>query len=92
MKMTLAGAICATVIVLGGPTVATATTPIMKMRKISAAEKIARRCWWRHGVRHCSRVYGYRSYGYGRAEDYPTGSTRWWQQMDREGRGGRGRY
>jgi hypothetical protein len=40
----------------------------------SAAEKAAyRRCWWRHGVRHCRWVYddygywdnGYYGYGYG---------------------------
>jgi hypothetical protein len=68
----------------------------------SNAESVARRCWWRHGVRHCQRygVYGYsgqRYYGYSGGysgphypEAYPTGSTRWWQEMDRAGRGGRG--
>ena len=95
----LAGGLCANLVVLGGPTVATAATPVMKIGEVSAAEKVAQRCWWRNGVRHCSRVYGYgrdygygSDYGYGRAEDYPTGSSRWWRQMDREGRGGRGAY
>lgn len=63
-------------------------------------EKVAaRRCWWRHGERHCTyrrarpRVYGYRYYGYGRPhpEAFPTGSTAWWRAMDYEGRGGHGR-
>lgn len=57
-----------------------------------------RRCWWRHGHRHC-RWYdapyrGHRGYGYYYGptlpEAYPVGSSRWWQEMDREDRGGRG--
>jgi hypothetical protein len=62
-----------------------------------------RRCWWQGGNRHC-RWYGapYRGYGsypypgggyyYGPTlpEAYPAGSSRWWQEMDREDRGGRG--
>jgi hypothetical protein len=62
----------------------------------SAAQEVAyRRCWWRYGERHC-RWSGprYRSYGYYGPlypEAYPTGSRRWWQEMDREDRGGRGR-
>jgi len=60
------------------------------------AQPIAyRRCWWQDGSRHCRR-YGsaYRGYGYYGPlypEAYPTGSRRWWQEMDREDRGGRGR-
>jgi hypothetical protein len=56
-------------------------------------EKVAARCWWRNGRRHCS--YGYRSYRrsqyreYGFPENYRSGSTRWWQEMDRQERGGR---
>jgi hypothetical protein len=50
-------------------------------------EKAAATCWWRKGKRRCS--YGYRTYGY--PEAYRTGSGRWWGEMDREGRGGRGR-
>jgi hypothetical protein len=55
------------------------------------AEPVARRCWWRNGVRHCQRyrVYGYSGPHY--PEAYRTGSSRWWQEMDREDRGGRGR-
>ena len=56
----------------------------------TAVESVAyRRCWWEYGVRRCARVYGY---GPRRAEDYRTGSGRWWRQMDREGRGGRGTF
>ena len=62
-----------------------------------------RRCWWRNGHRHCRwydapyRGYGYYPYRgdgyyYGPTlpEAYPVGSSRWWQEMDREDRGGRG--
>jgi len=64
------------------------------------AENVAyRRCWWHNGHRHCRgdgyrgyRGYGYRGY-YGPLypEAYRTGSSRWWQEMDRDDRGGRGR-
>ena len=56
-----------------------------------------RRCWWQDGRRHCHRYgspyrgYGYRYYGPMLPEAYRTGSSRWWQEMDREDRGGRGR-
>jgi hypothetical protein len=59
-----------------------------------------RRCWWQGGQRHCRgygsayrgyRGYGYRYYGPLYPEAYRTGSSRWWQEMDREDRGGRGR-
>ena len=69
----------------------------------SKAQKVAyRRCWWRDGRRHCrwydapNRGYGYYPYRggyyYGPTlpEAYPVGSSRWWQEMDREDRGGRG--
>jgi hypothetical protein len=62
------------------------------------AESIAyRRCWWQGGQRHCRwvgsgyRGYGYRYYGPLYPEAYRTGSSRWWQEMDRDDRGGRGR-
>lgn len=52
-------------------------------------------CSWRRGERRCfwvrsgPRVYGY--YGRPRPEAFRTGSTRWWREMDYEGRGGHGR-
>ena len=60
-------------------------------------EKAARRCWWRGGTRYCRkyagrRLYGYRTrraYGVHEPEAYPTGSARWWQEMDRQDRRGR---
>jgi hypothetical protein len=65
-------------------------------------DKIAsRRCWWRNGVRRCRwvRTYGYRPTYRGRGYDgphypeaYRTGSQRWWQEMDRQDRGGRGGF
>jgi hypothetical protein len=62
----------------------------------SGVQSIAyRRCWWRHGVRHCRRYrgrgYGYRQWRPRDPEAYPTGSSYWWQEMDRQDRGGRGR-
>ena len=63
----------------------------------SAAQDVAYRCWWRYGQRHCRgsgphyRGYGYRYYGPLYPEAYRTGSGRWWQEMDRDDRGGRGR-
>src|SRR4249920_585962 len=53
----------------------------------SNVEKTAAKCWWRNGKRRCA--YGYRVYGY--PEYYRTGTGRWWTEMDREQRGGRGR-
>ena len=66
------------------------------------ALSVAYRCYWRGGHRHCRwygsrhrgpgyRGYGYRYYGPLYPEAYRTGSSRWWQEMDREDRGGRGR-
>jgi hypothetical protein len=61
------------------------------------AQPIAyRRCWWQGGSRHCRYGSPYRGYGYRYdgplyPEAYRTGSSRWWQEMDREDRGGRGR-
>jgi hypothetical protein len=55
----------------------------------SSIEKAAQRCFWRGGQRHCASgaFRGYREYGF--PEDYRTGSSRWWEEMDREGMGGR---
>jgi len=57
-------------------------------------EEIAtRRCYWLNGVRYCQLYRSPRAYGYDGPhypEAYPTGSTRWWQEMDRQDRGGRG--
>lgn len=57
------------------------------LRADTANVEKAATCWWRHGKRRCA--YGYRVYGY--PEYYRTGTRRWWTEMDREGRGGRGR-
>jgi uncharacterized protein YodC (DUF2158 family) len=49
-----------------------------------------RRCRWFDGHRVCRwyRSPSVRRYGY--PEDYKTGSSDWWQEMDRTDRGGRG--
>ena len=75
-------------------------TAAIALAGTQAKQEVAyRRCWRRNGERHC-RWYGspYRGngygYGYSRGPTYPeayrTGSSRWWQEMDREDRGGRG--
>ena len=55
----------------------------------SSIEKVAQRCFWRGGQRHCASdaFRRYREYGF--PQDYRTGSSRWWEEMDREGMGGR---
>jgi hypothetical protein len=55
----------------------------------SSMEKAAQRCSWRGGQRHCASdaLRGYREYGF--PQDYRTGSRHWWEEMDREGMGGR---
>jgi len=60
----------------------------------SSVEQASKRCWSYRGVRHCDRTRrngsrsGYRVHNI--PEAYPTGSSRWWQEMDRQDRGGRG--
>lgn len=50
--------------------------------------------YYHRGYSYGPRVYGYYNDGYsGRGyyrdpDNYRTGSSRWWQQMDRQGRGG----
>jgi len=61
-------------------------------------EQVAyRRCWWRHGERHCrwtgsgNRIY---RYGAGSPDDYRVGTAEWYRAMERDGRlnrPGRGR-
>jgi hypothetical protein len=61
-----------------------------KSTEPSSIENAAQRCYWRGGKRHCASdaFRGYRENGF--PEDYRTGSSRWWGEMDREGMGGRG--
>ena len=42
-------------------------------------------CWGRH----CGYSYGPRYHTHGFPNHYRTGSNHWWNEMDREGRGGR---
>ena len=60
----------------------------------SAVETVAyRRCFWvkvdGERERVCRWYRSPREYGY--PENYRTGSSNWWQEMDRTDRGGRGR-
>jgi hypothetical protein len=60
-----------------------------KSTEPSSIENAAQRCFWRGGQRHGASdgFRGYREYGI--PQDYRTGSSRWWEEMDREGMGGR---
>jgi hypothetical protein len=101
-RLALFGIFSAASLALGTP--AGQAAPSASLAKTMAAvgaqakpETIAyRRCWLRNGQRYCRwyespyRGYGYRYYGPTIPEAYPTGSSRWWQEMDREDRGGRG--
>ena len=74
---------------MGAMTIAAQAAPTSGATPLRAQtsnlEKAAASCWWRNGKRRCAyRVYGHSQY-------YRTGSGRWWTEMDREGRGGRGR-
>ncbi len=72
----------------------------VEARTVTAIEQAAyRRCTWRNGARVCrrgvQRPYAYRgepsygfSYGNPTPESLPTGSTAWWEAMERWGRTG----
>lgn len=49
----------------------------------------SRRCWRQHGHRHCNWNGYYSAREYGFPENYRTGSSNWWAEMDRTDRGGR---
>jgi len=55
----------------------------------SGIEMAAQRCFWRGGQRQCASDSFRRHREYGFPQDYRTGSSRWWEEMDREGMGGR---
>jgi hypothetical protein len=84
------------------PAAALAGLAALEGRISPAVHQVAdRRCGPGQGGRHCRRAkprrqaeprqreqgYGY-SYGTPRAEFYATGSSSWWQAMEREGRTG----
>lgn len=80
---------------MGAMTIAAQAAPIGGTEALRAGtsdiEKAATTCWRRHGRKHCVYAYGPRYRVYGFPEKYRAGSGRWWNEMDREERGGRGR-
>jgi hypothetical protein len=88
--MTAAGAAAASLITVGAHAAPmTAATGVAS----STVEQIARRCWIQNGVRYCDRSSRTNGSGYrvrNIPEAYPTGSKYWWEEMDRQNRGGRG--
>jgi hypothetical protein len=66
-------------------------TPELGAAVPSAVETVAyRRCVWIDGNRICRWYRSPRVREYGFPENYRTGSSSWWQEMDRTDRGGRG--
>jgi hypothetical protein len=60
---------------------------------VAFVDQSIRRCWVQNGVRYCNRLRNGNTNGYrvrGIPEVYPTGSQHWWEEMDRQNRGGRG--
>ena len=55
----------------------------------SNIEEAAAYCWWRNGMRHCGYGYGPRYRTHGFPNHYRAGSRHWWEEMDRDQRGGR---
>jgi hypothetical protein len=80
---------------MGAITIAAQAAPMSGASSLQAGipniEKTAATCWWRNGRRRCAYGFGPRYRVYGFPERYRTGSGRWWKEMDREERGGRGR-
>ena len=69
----------------------TLTNPGLSAATPSAVETVAyRRCIWIEGQRVCRWYRSPRLREYGYPDNYRTGSARWWQEMDRDDRGGRG--
>jgi hypothetical protein len=74
---------------LGVPAHAVPLRTAVPSASASPIEKAAAYCWWRNGVRHCGYGYGPRYRTHGFPQHYRTGSRYWWEEMDREQRGGR---
>ena len=96
MKLKAWMAASAVVFGIGGLTTGAGAAPLGDVQLTGGSagqiEKIAQHCWYHRGTRHC-RWYGYqpRYREYGNPQSSRTGSRRWWDEMDREDRGGRRR-
>jgi hypothetical protein len=93
MSIKVAGHILAGVMVMGFGASAAQAAPAMGMQGSqagNAVDKVAYRCWWAYGERHCGYFYdgGTRYYRRGSPDDYRTGSRGWWREMNREDRSG----
>ena len=78
--------------VLAAPSIPTAPGVTAQIEQVAY-----RRCWWKHGERHCRWVgngNGIYRYGAGSPDDYRVGTAEWYRAMERDGRlnrPGRGR-
>ena len=90
LRLRTAGVLCALGVgAIVGTAQATVTSLTPGVEGASTVEKTASNCWWRNGVRHCRGGSAVRYYERGFPQRFRTGSRRWWDEMDREGRGGR---
>jgi hypothetical protein len=64
--------------------------PTARLKAALSIEKAAYQRCYRHRGRRVCRWYRVPYREYGIPENYRTGSSRWWQEMDRTDRGGRG--
>lgn len=65
--------------------------PVQGPQLDTGADKVAYRCWWAYGERHCAYFYdgGRRFNRRASPDDYRVGSRGWWREMNREDRTGK---
>jgi uncharacterized protein (DUF2147 family) len=93
MSFKLNGLIAAAAVAMGLASSAAQAAPALGTQGSQAGtsvDKVAYRCWWQYGERHCGYFYdgGTRYYRRGSPDDYRTGSRGWWREMNREDRTG----
>jgi len=94
MSLKLNGTMLAGVMATGLASSAAHAAPAVGMQGPqidNGADKVAYRCWWAYGARHCGYFYDgdRRFYRRGSPDDYRTGSRGWWREMNREDRTGK---
>lgn len=93
MSLKLNGFVLAAAIVTGLAASAAHAAPALPTQGPTVGngvDKVAYRCWWAYGERHCGYFYngGTRMYRRASPDDYRVGSRGWWREMEREGRAG----
>jgi hypothetical protein len=93
MRITLSIASLACTLGLGVTAMSAQAAPMSHSALLGASmsnvESTAAHCSWRNGEKYCAYGHGPRYRTHGFPEDYRTGSRNWWEEMDRDQRGGR---